>query len=390
MTASPQAVVVGASVAGLSSACALAQRGWSVAVVERRPDLLEGGRAFLLQPNGLGALEQLGALGAVRERALVVSTVLFYEQGPDPEAVYDYRELNHPHAYALEIRPQALRAALAGRCEQLGMAPPSFGCEAFDVVRRNGAVTAVRCRDEGGRELELEADLVVAADGPGSRIRAALGIPCRRFSRRDRYLLGTVDVSRDTRDVAVYCGAGYANGVAPLPDGTYFWDCVTDADRAVVEAGDLAAWRATYMERVPCATEFVQALERWEQLTQVEVRPFWATARSAPGAVLAGDAAGAVHPHSAQGANLALEDGAALADAVALHAGAGPVSAKLLSTYAQPRQRKLRRYVLWSLLAANSLDAPNAAWRAARRNGFFWNRIGPMRRELLRRQAGLA
>jgi 2-polyprenyl-6-methoxyphenol hydroxylase-like FAD-dependent oxidoreductase len=187
----------------------------------------------------------------------------------------------------------------------------------------------------------------------------------------------------------VHCGAGYANGVAPLPDGTYFWDCVNDANRASVEACDLAAWRAMYHRRMPHAGEFVDAIESWKQLTFVQVRPFWPRERLVPGAALAGDAAGSVHPHSAQGANLALEDAVVLGDALAGPVPRGDLHAAL-SLYARRRDRKLRRYVLWSLLAAGSLDGRNRPWRALRRRSFGWSRVGPVRRENLRRQAGLA
>jgi NADPH-dependent 2,4-dienoyl-CoA reductase/sulfur reductase-like enzyme len=43
-----EATIVGASVAGLATACALLERRWSVTVLEQRLDLLEGGRAILL------------------------------------------------------------------------------------------------------------------------------------------------------------------------------------------------------------------------------------------------------------------------------------------------------------------------------------------------------
>ena len=379
-----ETVIVGASVAGLATACALEQSGRRVTVLERRPDLSEGGTAFLLQPNGLAALHRLGALEQVRERGLEIGRVLMHEKGRRLSASYDYRELRHPQSFVMEIRPQALRAALAERAAELGVAAPRFGTEVSDVIRDGPAVVGVRC---AGHE-EVAGDLVVGADGRGSRTREALGISCRRVGEPSAYVLGTVDVWRDTRDLVVHCGDGYADGVCPLADGTYFWDCVTDENRGAVAAGDLERWREAYERRVPDAWEFVDAVRDWSQLWEVEVRPFWARERTASGAVLVGDAAGSVHPHAAQGANLALEDAADLGAALATSSQNG-APAEALRRFARARHRKLRRYVLWSLVAAASLDGPNPVWRAVRRQSFRNTRIRPLRRALLHQQGGL-
>ena len=112
-----QATIVGASVAGLATACALAERGWPVTVLERRADLLEGGRAILLQPNGLDALDRLGALSHVRERGQRLSRVVFHGRRHRPVAAWDYGELRHPHPYAVEVRPSALRSSTGSTAE---------------------------------------------------------------------------------------------------------------------------------------------------------------------------------------------------------------------------------------------------------------------------------
>lgn len=377
------AAIAGASVAGLATACSLVERGWSVDVLERRPDLLEGGRAILLQPNGLSALERLGALDGVLERGTVVPRVSFYLRGKLLARV-DFRELRHPHPYALEIRPQELRPALADRLGELGGGSPRLGCELTSLVHRGDAVTGARFRDREGREQELEADLVVGADGPDSTVRAALGIACRYLAAPESYLLGTVDVDTEREELAVYCGPGYADGVVPLPDGTYFWDRVTRENREAVRARDVRAWREVFEGRVAGGPGLAAAVRSWDQLTVVEVRPFWAKRRIGEGVALAGDAAGAVHPHGAQGANLALEDSVALGHAVAEATSPGPVSRELLQPYSRQRHRRLRRFVLWSLISARSYDAPSPIWRPQRRIGFAVNRLGPVRRGLLR------
>ena len=53
--------VVGAGFAGLTAACALAQRGWSVRVHERADRLRTTGAGIYIYENGLRVLEAVGA-----------------------------------------------------------------------------------------------------------------------------------------------------------------------------------------------------------------------------------------------------------------------------------------------------------------------------------------
>jgi 2-polyprenyl-6-methoxyphenol hydroxylase-like FAD-dependent oxidoreductase len=130
------------------------------------------------------------------------------------------------------------------------------------------------------------------------------------------------------------------------------------------------------------AGEIAAGVGSWDELTVLTARPFRARTRIAPGAALIGDAAGTVHPHVGQGANLALEDAVALGEVL--------LAGRPLAEYARPRERKLRRYIAFSRFSAGSLDAPNAAWRAVRRSGYLWSRVRPVRRDVVRRMAGLA
>src|SRR5262245_62038660 len=58
------AEIVGAGFAGLTAACALAQRGWSVRVHERADRLRTTGAGIYIYENGLRVLETLGAYDA--------------------------------------------------------------------------------------------------------------------------------------------------------------------------------------------------------------------------------------------------------------------------------------------------------------------------------------
>src|SRR5580765_8448935 len=59
-----RAEIVGAGFAGLTAACALAQRGWSVRVHERSDRLRTTGAGIYIYENGLRVLEAVGAYAA--------------------------------------------------------------------------------------------------------------------------------------------------------------------------------------------------------------------------------------------------------------------------------------------------------------------------------------
>jgi 2-polyprenyl-6-methoxyphenol hydroxylase-like FAD-dependent oxidoreductase len=380
-----RALICGGSVAGLAAACRLTEAGWEARVFETRQDLEEGGRAILLQPNGLAALERLGALEPVRSRGSKLSRVSFYLGGKLISRL-DYGELRHRHPYAVEIRPQALRKALAGRLVELEGRAPELGCRVISLDGSRGTIRGLRFEDPSGQIHEVSGDLVIGADGPASAVRSELAISCRYLAAPEPYLLGTVGIETGIEEVAIHCGRAYADGVVPLPDGTYFWDRVTGENRDAVKSHDLAGWQEVFSGRVADGQRLAQAIASWGDLTLVEVRPFWAKSRIAGGALLIGDAAGTVHPHAAQGANLALEDANALGDAVA--DPRADLAGELRYT-AQRRERRLRQYVLWSLLAARTYDAPRAWMRPMRRASLAWNRVGPVRRRLMARGAGI-
>ena len=366
--------IVGAGFAGLALACRLAERGLETAVIERRDALPRSGAAITLQPNGLAALEQLGILERVEDAGSRMRRVSIRDVSDRELSSWDYGELEHPQPYIVGILRHSLLSLLAARLSELGGSPPRWGCAFAGLVREGGAVRGVR--HQGG---ELLARCVVAADGVGSAVRSALGI--RAFSgRSDPFVvgIGARPPQLCDSDALIYLGPGYGNGVMRAAAGAYFWDHVDPAVRPAVEARDFAAWRSLYTERVPCGRQITAGLGSFEELTVLSGRLLLVAGRPVDGAVLLGDAAGAVHPHSGQGANLALGDAVALGDA--LHAGGGSAPA---------RATRRAAAVVRSAMAAKTLDAPNAPWRLVRQATFEAGRIGPVRRALLAEQAGV-
>jgi 2-polyprenyl-6-methoxyphenol hydroxylase-like FAD-dependent oxidoreductase len=258
------------------------------------------------------------------------------------------------------------------------------------LIRDGGAVRGVRYRRERD-PAQLRAWCVAGADGSRSAVAQGLGIGRRTWGHAQRYVvgIGARPARLEGGYALVHHGAGYADGVMPLGEGAYFYDSVTADNRAAVEAGDLDGWRAVYATRVPYAAELTAPISTWDELSVFGARPSQAARRVADGAALLGDAAAVVHPHSAQGANLALEDGVALGELLAGLDAARELRRGDLAPYERRRGRKAARYVAWSRLAGWSFDGATALARANRWLGWQWMRLPPARRIMLRQGAGL-
>ena len=383
--------IVGAGFAGLALACKLAGEGRAACVLERRPHVSSGGAAIMLQPNGLAALGRLGVLDSVLDAGSRIDRSSLRDMGDRELGSLDWGELDHPHPFLVAIRRVDVLGILAERMAQLGAEPPRTACDFQDLLREGDRVCGLRYRGADGREHELRSACVIGADGAWSSVRSALGIAATSVSRPDSYVagLGRLPPGAAPNESVIYCGPGFGDGVVPVRGQALFWDHVTAQNRAAVEAQDLAQWRAVYGRRVPGGLDITEAITSWDELVVFTVRAQLARRRTADGAALAGDAAATVHPHTAQGANLALEDAVALGELLAERRSGEPVRRAELQRYERSRHRKAFRYVLSSPVAAGYIDAPNAGWRAMRTVGLYSVRVPPLRRAALRATAGL-
>ena len=161
--AAPRSVeVVGGGIVGLGAAALLARNGWSVRVHERYPASVEVGAAIGIKPGAASVLRILGILERVSP-----TVVLTVEERRDQNGrVLQSRKLPPGSRFYNPLRQDlidALRdAALAAGAEVC------FGSAAVAA-----SPAGVVYLDDG---TERTAELVVAADGFGSRLRPSLGL----------------------------------------------------------------------------------------------------------------------------------------------------------------------------------------------------------------------
>jgi 2-polyprenyl-6-methoxyphenol hydroxylase-like FAD-dependent oxidoreductase len=161
-----RAEIVGAGFAGLTAACALAQRGWRVRVHERSDRLRTTGAGIYIYENGLRVLEAVGAYDAAVAGAPPAHT---REVRDDRNRVISVHRWSGSRVFSI-IRQNVINA--------LAAAATAAGAE---IVTGSAAAAASA---DGGLTLEngerFKADLIVGADGTNSAVRKSLGIPMKR------------------------------------------------------------------------------------------------------------------------------------------------------------------------------------------------------------------
>ncbi|MFI2412767.1 FAD-dependent monooxygenase [Streptomyces sp. NPDC018947] len=309
MARTRHAVVIGGGIGGLTAAAALHLSGARVTVLERAPSLRPVGAAISLSPNALRALDVIGLGDEIRDLAAW--------QGDGGLRTPRGRWISRSDAEAAAARfggPLVLlhRATLVDLLAA-GLPP--------GTVRTGLAATLA---DPGDRDRparvrtpdgEMEADLVVAADGIHSAVRRTLfpGHPGPVYSGFTTWRLviplpGVEFASHET------WGRGRIWGTHPLKDGRVYAYAA-----AVTPAGGHAAdERAELLHRYGDWHQPVPALlaaARPEDVLRHDVHhlaePLPACHRGRT--ALVGDAAHAMPPTLGQGGNQAVEDAIVLA-----------------------------------------------------------------------------
>ena len=295
-----RAEIVGGGIAGLSVAAALSRAGWHARVHEQAAELREIGAGIELLENGLRALE---AMGVPVESLEVSEPILSF-------GIWDER-----------LRPiTSSRMSESSRCvmttrsalhHALLRAATGAGAEIVTGSRVTGVNGDGHVYLADGRSLK--ADLVVGADGIGSRVRTAMGL--YSVQRDLRYLSKRTLIPLTAGDpegaFPGYWSRSRQIGIGPCCSGLLyvFLYCRVDDEQGCAIPLDRESWTSSFphldhiFSRIK--DEEVDVRRVWEVLC----RP-WTRGRVA----LVGDAAHAMAPHLGQAACMAMESAVVLGD----------------------------------------------------------------------------
>ena len=289
---SRRAEVVGAGIAGLTVAAALAKAGWSVSASEKSDQLREDGSAIFLWENGLRALEEIGAF----DEAVADGTQLTFWESVDERFRRLQSDTPTARARVFCVRRDSLHRALVNAATAQG------------VSIRTGvtAVSATAAGEVRYADGEIRsADVVIGADGFESAVRDSLGLTKSKrilSSRARRLLIPRTSEDPDTINVEYWSGSRRL-GVTPCgTDKTYVYlFCRVDDEVGGSVPLNQESWIASF-PRVPTVIERVPADEPWRSIGEVSCSS-WIAGQ----AVVLGDAAHAMAPNLGQGACAAMQ-----------------------------------------------------------------------------------
>jgi len=318
----------GAGVAGLSAAMELAARGWNVRLVEKAETLSEVGAGLQLAPNAMRHLQRLGVADRLSTQA-VTPEALYLMDGRKARPLMEMklgdkaRQRWH-HPYVVCHRAD-LQSALLDTCREQPSIEISLGAEITNHRVENGAVAATIRR--ANSEESVGAAYVIACDGVWSAERSKAGLSKARFSGHIAWRTtlaasalpaSFLNAMPERKSVSAWLGKKAHFIAYPVKGGSFFnFVAITTGENpgeVWSRTGDAARLRSIYDDWGAAVRDVLAAADGWTYwpLFEMPDAQFVGPDRT----IFLGDASHAVTPFAAQGAAMAIEDAAALAQAL--------------------------------------------------------------------------
>jgi salicylate hydroxylase len=348
VASSRNVVIAGAGIGGLTAALMLARSGFRVTLLEQAGHLSETGAGIQLSPNATNTLIALGLGEKLRASACVPEAVAINSAAGGrlarmPLGGETGHRFGAPYwsIHRADLQSALVDAVLASPDIVLRLRTQfqdyALHANGVSVACRHGTATA----DEQGIAL-------IGADGLWSRLRSRLGYPAPQFRQRTawRALVPTDDVAKEfqTREVQLWLGRNAHVVHYPVRSGTLInvvaivndtwaepgWDAKGARDQLLAH---FSPWHWAEPVR-----EFLSVPDRWLKWALYDMPPLHSWGEGP--VTLLGDAAHPMLPFLAQGAAMAIEDAAILADSMAQHPDH---TAPAMRRYERMRRRRTAR-----------------------------------------------
>jgi 2-polyprenyl-6-methoxyphenol hydroxylase-like FAD-dependent oxidoreductase len=311
------ACIAGGGPAGMMLGLLLARAGVTVLVLEKHADFLRDFRGDTIHPSTLEVMHELGLLEGLLALPHQEVRELVAQIGEVQVPVADFGHLPTRCPF-IAMMPQwdflDFLAASAARYPGFHL---RLRAEVTGLIEDAGRVIGVSATTDAG-PMSVRSDLVVAADGRHSLVRAKAGLPVEELGAPMDVLWFRLSRSQPHRGQTM--GRFDAGQIFVMIDRGDYWQCgyviAKGTFERLREAG-LPAFRERVARLAPLVSDAVGELKTWDDVKLLTVRVDRLTRWYRPGLLCIGDAAHAMSPIGGVGINLAIQDAVAAANLLA-------------------------------------------------------------------------
>jgi 2-polyprenyl-6-methoxyphenol hydroxylase-like FAD-dependent oxidoreductase len=306
--------IAGGGPAGMMLGFLLARGGIDVVVLEKHGDFLRDFRGDTIHPSTLELMRELGLLDEFLKLPHAKVDHMNAQFGDTTVGLADLTRLPTTAKFIAFMPQWDFLNFLAAHGARYRTFHLMMKTEATDLVFEGDRVAGVRAREDG-KEIEINADLVVAADGRHSTLRERGGFKVEDIGAPMDVLW--MRISRHPDDPSSAFGHIEIGRFFIMLNRNDYWQCAFvipkgSADNLMKQP--IADFRAIILSLSPWLGERVDELKSWDDVKLLTVAVDRLERWYRPGLLCIGDAAHAMSPVGGVGINLAVQDAVAAAN----------------------------------------------------------------------------
>lgn len=309
--------IAGGGPAGMMLGFLLARAGIDVIVLEKHADFLRDFRGDTIHPSTMQVMHELGLLEDFLRLPHVREDDLVARFGNEDITVADFSHLPVKAPFIAFMPQWDFLDFLADH----GRAYPNFRLlmqtKATGLIEESGRVAGLNAEGPDG-PLKIRSDLVVAADGRRSDVRAAAGFAVTELGAPMDVLWFRLGRRRD-EPAQAFGQVAAGRFFIRLNRGDY-WQCafiIPKGSLETLQAAGLDAFKAGLLALAPELADRTGELTSWDDIKLLSVAVDRLERWWRPGLICIGDAAHAMSPIGGVGINLAIQDAVAAANLLA-------------------------------------------------------------------------